>query len=66
LFQVGPIAISGASVSFFANPSVPVWEFSQMRYGFMPTPEPSTLDLVGGGLAATLLRARKRRSSSSK
>ena len=53
-----------ATVSFLANPSVPVWEFNQMRYEFVPTPEPTTLVLVGGGLAATLLRARTLRRNS--
>jgi hypothetical protein len=54
-----------ATVSFHASPSVPAWEFSQMRYEFVPTPEPATLVLVGGGIAATLLRARTRRRTSS-
>ena len=49
-----------------ANPSVPVWEFSQLRYDFQtpaPVPEPATLVLVGGGLVGTLLRFRKRRTA---
>ena len=53
-----------ATVSFLANPSAPVWEFDHMRYDFVPTPEPSTLLLLGGGLAATLLRARTLRRTS--
>jgi hypothetical protein len=55
------VALAGrgiATVNFLANPTAPVWEFSDMRYDFVPTPEPSTLILVGGGLVATLFRAR--------
>jgi len=50
-----------AAVSFVANPSVPVWEFSQVRYEFAPVPEPATVVLVGGGLVAMLLRTKTRR-----
>jgi hypothetical protein len=68
--ELATVALAGrgtATVSFFANPSVPVWEFSQMRYEFEPVPEPATVVLAGGGLAAMLwgARARRRRSSSS-
>jgi hypothetical protein len=65
--ELATVALRGggtASVSFHANPSLPVWEFSGMRYDFAPTPEPSTLFLLGGGLAA-LWRARTRRTGSS-
>jgi hypothetical protein len=56
-----PITGGGvATVSFHSLPMSPVWKFSSMRYDFMATPEPSTLILVGGGLAA-VLRARTRR-----
>lgn len=66
--ELATVALAGrgtATVSFLANPSAPVWEFSQMRYEFEPIPEPATLVLVGGGLTATLLRARTRRRRSS-
>ena len=46
-----------ATVRFVANPTAPVWEFSSLRYGFQPTPEPATLLLVGGALL--LFRARR-------
>lgn len=61
--ELATVALAGqgmATVSFHVNPSTPVWEFSQMRYDFVATPEPSTLILVAGGLAA-VLRARTRR-----
>lgn len=63
-----PLAGRGtATLIFTANRFAPVWEFSQLRYEFVPTPEPATLVLVVGGLAATLFsaRTRRRRSSSS-
>jgi hypothetical protein len=64
--ELATVALAGrgtATVSFLADPfGVPVWEFSQMSYEFAPIPEPATLVLVGGGLAATLLRARTRRA----
>jgi len=63
--ELTTVALGGrgtATVSFHVNPTTPVWEFSQMRYDFVATPEPSTLILVGGGLAA-VLRARARRRS---
>jgi hypothetical protein len=53
-----------ATLTLHANPSFPVWEFSQLRYTFQapaPVPEPATLVLVGSGLVGTLLRFRKRR-----
>ena len=52
------------TLTLHANPSFPVWEFSQLRYDFQtptPVPEPGTLVLVGGGLVVTLLRCRMRR-----
>jgi hypothetical protein len=60
-----PLAGRGtATVRFHVNPSIPVWEFSEMRYEFAPIPEPATLVLVGGGIAATLFRAKTRRRRS--
>jgi hypothetical protein len=53
------------TLTLTANPFIPVWEFSQVRYDFQtpaPVPEPATLVLVGGGLVGTLLRFRKRRT----
>jgi hypothetical protein len=37
------------------------WEYSSARYEFEPVPEPGTLLLVGGGLAAYAARVRRRR-----
>jgi hypothetical protein len=53
-----------ATVRFHVNPTAPLWEFSDMRWDFLPTPEPSTMFLLGGGLAA-LWRARARGTRSS-
>jgi hypothetical protein len=52
-----------ATVAFQAEVinDVPLWQFSQMRYDFAATPEPSTLVLAGAGCAAALSRARRRR-----
>jgi hypothetical protein len=64
--SINTVALSGrgiATVRFHVNPTTPVWEFSDMRWDFAPTPEPSTLLLVGGGLAA-LWRARARKTTS--
>ena len=40
------------------------WALSSARYEFEPIPEPGTMFLVGGGLAALAARARKRRKTS--
>jgi hypothetical protein len=58
-----PLRGRGTATAWFrAYPfGLAAWEFSRMRYDFV-VPEPSTLILVGGGLAATLLRSRKRQS----
>jgi hypothetical protein len=56
------------TLTLHANPVIPVWEFSQLRYDFQPpapVPESATLVLVGGGLVGTLLRFRKRRTAPS-
>jgi hypothetical protein len=46
-----------ARVELRPNPfGTPVWEFGQARYDFAPVPEPATLLLVGGGLAAVARR----------
>ncbi len=66
--QTASVLLRGAgiaTVSFHANPSLPLWEFSQARYDFKPTPEPATLVLVGGAFALTLVRGRKRPTSNS-
>ena len=72
-YQVSPgsntttVALGGrgmATVRFHVNPTTPVWEFSDMRWDFTPTPEPSTLVLLGGGLAA-LWGARARKTTRS-
>jgi hypothetical protein len=63
---VGIVALRGrgvATVTFHANSSAPVWEFSSVRYDFQPTPEPATLLLVGGALL--LLRAERRAARAS-
>jgi hypothetical protein len=65
--ELATVALGGrgtATVRFHVNPTIPVWEFSDMRWDFTPTPEPSTLVLLGGGLAA-LWRARARKTTSS-
>jgi hypothetical protein len=36
------------------------WAYSSARYEFEPIPEPGTLFLVGGGLAAFAARRRRR------
>jgi hypothetical protein len=69
--DMASVALRGrgtATVSFHANRfGEPLWEFSQMRYDFAPTPEGSTLLLMGtGGFAAMLLRVRTRRMRSSR
>jgi hypothetical protein len=67
--QMATVALRGqgrATVSFYANPSAPVWEFNGLRYDFVATPEPATLVLIGGGLVATLLRFKPRRTRSSR
>jgi hypothetical protein len=46
-----------------SRPPPPSWQLSELRYDFATTPEPSTLVLAGGGLAAALLRGRRRRPS---
>jgi len=52
-----------ATVTFLADSSLPVWEFSSARYDFQPTPEPATLLLVGGGAMLLFrLKPRARRS----
>jgi hypothetical protein len=64
--ELATVALAGrgtATVRFHVNPTTPVWEFSDMRWDFTPTPEPSTLVLLGGGLAA-LWRARGRKTTS--
>src|SRR5262245_45256906 len=48
--ELATVALRGqgtATVNFHMNSSLPVWEFSNMRWDFAPTPEPSTLVLVG-------------------
>jgi PEP-CTERM motif len=39
------------------------WAYSSARYEFAPVPEPGTMLLVSGGLAALAARARKRRKT---
>ena len=69
--DVSSVPLRGGGVvtlTLSANPFLPVWEFGEIRYDFQPpapapVPEPATLVLVGGGLASTLLRFRKRRAA---
>jgi PEP-CTERM motif len=67
--DTGSVPLRGGGVvtlTLSANPSLPVWEFGQLRYDFQtpaPVPEPATIVLVGGGLVGTLLRFRKRRTA---
>jgi hypothetical protein len=37
-----------------------LWEFGRLRYDFQPVPEPATLLLIGTGMAASLVRRRRR------
>lgn len=71
-FPVGPedsqelarVALRGsgtATLMFSANPFIPVWEISQVRYDFQPIPEPATMILVGGPLIGVLLGRTMRR-----
>ena len=50
-----------ATVQFVLNPSVPVWEFNGSRFDFESTvtPEPTTLLLVGSGIAAVCRRRQR-------
>jgi hypothetical protein len=63
--ELGRATLQGkgtATVTFLANSSAPVWEFSSARYDFQPTPEPATLLLVGGAMLLFRLKPRARRS----
>jgi hypothetical protein len=63
LFGTGTV-----TAEFFAGPGqryslTPDFPRNQLRYDFAPVPEPGTLLLIGGGLAATWVARRRERTT---